>query len=360
MEASNESIPSAFPSGLVAVFIGGTSGIGEYTLKQFARQVPQSRVYFVGRSEEAGDRIAKECKAWNPDGEFTFIKADISLLRVVDDVCRNIKEREKYINLLFMSQGTLAQHTGIALFPPPPMPPSSDGLPTRQLNPRDAETSENLPTAFSLMHYSRARFALNLLPLLAAAPRLRRILSVLAGTKEGPVSTTDIQARNLSFIKSRGHAASLHTLTLERLKQMYPSVSLIHVFPGLVKSGITREMGWTGWAGVMRVALAVMMPIITMSEGECGARQVFLATSARFPPGKAEEGNGVKGVEEVGVARGTDGREGSGVYSVLQDGASANEKVEALLRGMREDGTSEEVWGELMEVFGRITGKEVV
>lgn len=115
IKSSNARIASALPSGLVAVFVGATNGIGETTLREFARYTRQPRVYFVGRSQEAGTRIAGECEALNPEGKFTFIKADISLMRVVDDVCRDIKSKEKAINVLFLSQGTMITGVGMLM-----------------------------------------------------------------------------------------------------------------------------------------------------------------------------------------------------------------------------------------------------
>ena len=112
---SNSRISTALSPGLVAVFVGATSGIGLYTLKQFAKHARQPRVYFIGRSQEAGDRIASECKAANPEGEFIFVKADVSLIRVVDDVCRDIQSKEKAVNLLFLSPGTLVSGVGTSL-----------------------------------------------------------------------------------------------------------------------------------------------------------------------------------------------------------------------------------------------------
>lgn len=106
--ASNESIASTFPNDLVAVFVGGTSGVGEYTLLKLAKYAPKLRVYIVGRSQEAGDRIITECKQLNPGGKFEFIKSDISILVNVDDVCRKIKSKEVAINILFQSQGTMS------------------------------------------------------------------------------------------------------------------------------------------------------------------------------------------------------------------------------------------------------------
>lgn len=117
--ASNERIATTFPDGLVAVFVGGTSGVGEYTVKAFAKCTPNPRAYIVGRSHEAADRIIEECKQLSPSGKFEFIKADVSLLKNVDDVCRQIKEKETGINILFESQGTMAFKKSIFRPAPP-------------------------------------------------------------------------------------------------------------------------------------------------------------------------------------------------------------------------------------------------
>jgi NADP-dependent 3-hydroxy acid dehydrogenase YdfG len=108
VQASNALISSTFPTQLVALFVGGTSGIGEITLKKFAQYSHQPRVYFVGRSHDAAQRIIAECKTLNPGGEFIFLKADVSLIRVVDEVCNLIKAKENILNLLFLSQGVMS------------------------------------------------------------------------------------------------------------------------------------------------------------------------------------------------------------------------------------------------------------
>lgn len=114
-KASNERIASTFPEGLVAVFVGGTSGVGEYTLKAFTRYTPNPRVYLVGRSQEAADRIIAECQGLNPKGYFEFIRTDIGALKNVDDVCRQLKAKESAINLLFQSQGSMGFDAGMFL-----------------------------------------------------------------------------------------------------------------------------------------------------------------------------------------------------------------------------------------------------
>jgi NADP-dependent 3-hydroxy acid dehydrogenase YdfG len=109
VKLSNSRIATSLPPHLVAVYIGATSGIGEASLKQFARYALQPRIYFLGRSQEAGDRIAGDLKKLNPQGEYIFVKADVSLIRVVDKVCADIKSKEKVVNLLFLCTGTLVR-----------------------------------------------------------------------------------------------------------------------------------------------------------------------------------------------------------------------------------------------------------
>lgn len=106
-QLSNQRIASSLPEGLVAVFIGGTSGVGEYTVKALARYAVKPRVYLVGRSNEAADRIITECQKSNPGGHFEFLKADLSALKNVDEVSLLLREKESAINVLFQSQGSM-------------------------------------------------------------------------------------------------------------------------------------------------------------------------------------------------------------------------------------------------------------
>lgn len=112
VQSSNAQIAITLPAGLVAVFVGATNGIGEAALKEFARSARSPRAYFVGRSQDAAARITAECRQLNPEGEFTFIKSDVSLIRNVDAVCREIQSKEKTINILFLSCGTIRSGEG--------------------------------------------------------------------------------------------------------------------------------------------------------------------------------------------------------------------------------------------------------
>jgi NAD(P)-dependent dehydrogenase (short-subunit alcohol dehydrogenase family) len=101
---------------LVAVFFGGTSGIGHYTLRALATAEANGgkgfRAYIVGRKAAAAEDIISECRGICPQGQFKFVKADdLSLIRDVDRVCADIIQLEEKegqdarIDYLMMSQG---------------------------------------------------------------------------------------------------------------------------------------------------------------------------------------------------------------------------------------------------------------
>lgn len=114
VKTSNVETLASLPDHLVALFVGATNGIGEYTLKEFAKHARSPRVYFI--AHEAGTRIAAECKTLNDGGSFTFIQADTSLVRNVDNLCDDIRSKESAINILFISTGTLDFNTSELIY----------------------------------------------------------------------------------------------------------------------------------------------------------------------------------------------------------------------------------------------------
>ncbi|KAI0433340.1 putative short-chain dehydrogenases/reductase [Xylaria sp. FL1042] len=332
--ASNKRIPSALPAGLVAVFVGGTSGIGEYTLKAFARYARAPKVIVVGRSQEAADRILSECRQLSPEGHFEFIRADVSLLKNVDDVCRQIKEKVAVINLLFESQGSMAF---------------------------ESETEEGLPVSFALATHSRLRFIMNLLPYLQRATSLRRVVSVGAATCEGAIDLTNVPGKGFPLMQLRDQVAAIGTLLLEEARRRTaPDVAFVHTVPGVVESGIMRDVKLTLRLSILIGISRLLAPFINVPPAEAGERHVFAATSAAFAPGQGAEHEGVslEGLS-LEVCRGTDGKAGSGVYSLSPKDDPASPKVEELLRQYREDGTARRVWDYVAADFMRITEREV-
>lgn len=105
VKASNATVAKQLPAGLVAVFVGGTSGIGEFSLKGLAKYAVKPTIYIVGRNVEAAARIIAECRTLNPDGEYFFIQKSLGLLRDAEELCEELKNKLHYINILCLSVG---------------------------------------------------------------------------------------------------------------------------------------------------------------------------------------------------------------------------------------------------------------
>jgi hypothetical protein len=208
----------------------------------------------------------------------------------------------------------------------------------------------------AIQFYSRFRFITNLLPLLKNAGSFRRVVTVGGGGYEGKLDKSDYPALHVPHSAMKGHLETLITLALEGVAKQAPEVSFIHNSPGTVNTQLfNRIPGVAGWA--VRAYLWVVGWWVLLPIEECGERHLFLATSGRFQAAKEGEGRGrVELQGGDGVARGTSGVVGSGVYSVQWNGESASAVVEKLLKEYRDEGTVEEILAHLENEFKRITG----
>jgi NAD(P)-dependent dehydrogenase (short-subunit alcohol dehydrogenase family) len=98
VRSCNAELVKAHP--VVAVVIGGTSGIGEHTLQALAASHSDVgkglRMYIVGRKEASGERVKAECIKTCPAADVRFIRAtDLSLLKNVDQLCTEIISSEE-------------------------------------------------------------------------------------------------------------------------------------------------------------------------------------------------------------------------------------------------------------------------
>lgn len=213
-------------------------------------------------------------------------------------------------------------------------------------------TSENLPAMPVLVLHSRFRIMQQLLPLLRNAKHLSRVVSIAGGTKEGKIYPDDLSGFKIPFRLFRGHVVSLITLSMEALAARAPEVAFINTYPGMVKTAL-----WEAPNGIVGIIanflISVLSKFIGVPIDESGARNLFLATSARFP-GASKSADGVPLVAKLQTSRGVDGNSGSGVYSINWDGESAPQSVETLLKGYRDEGLVDVVWQHLNDAFTRI------
>ncbi|PYI03221.1 short-chain dehydrogenase/reductase [Aspergillus sclerotiicarbonarius CBS 121057] len=325
---SNSGITRLYGSGLVGVFVGGTSGIGESTARAFIRNTNASRAYLVGRDQARAMNMIEEMRQINPDSQISFIKSDVTLLREVDDACRVIQQKEDKVNILFLSPGT------------------------GTMKGRD-ETDEGLDRKLNLHYYSRMRFVTNFLPQLIKAgeqsgPCLSRVISVLEAGGEAALHLDDLSLQtHYSLRNCAKHAITMASVSMEHLAASYPHISFVHSFPGVVRTRLDRDFGTATKYAV--AALMVLARPWEIALDESGERHLYAATSPRFPPRIYKDG-------VSGAAEGSDGVPGSGFYRLSSTGDTyKSNKIMGLYRA---DGTRSLIWKHTLDVFAKVRGAQ--
>jgi len=309
VRASNASLKSLPP--LVAVFVGGTSGIGLYTARELARNTTSPHIYLIGRNQAEASKITQELQAINSSSKVSFIQKDVSLLKNVDEACQEIKSKEKAVNLLFMTCGYFV-FTG------------------------RAETTEGLDKKFALHYYTRMRFINQLQPLLTTASNskpLSRVVSVLdpqPGMKLSP-NFSDLDLKTSFSLKGCAtHASAMTNLSFSKLASQNPATSYVHAFPSFVETGAGRD-AWGAFEPLAKPLLWVIKMAMQVKPVESGERHLYAATSPSYAPKNGE---------------------GSGSYPLNWNGDVLADTAKA--KAMRDEGKEEVVWEHTEDVFRKI------
>lgn len=306
----------------VAVFVGGTSGIGQLTIKALVATGASVRIYLVGRksSEERSLAFIQGLRATNPKADVIWTEGEISLLAETKRVCEVIKRKEAHLDLLFLS-------AGYAPFGP------------RQ------ETAEGVEIAQSLEYYSRVLFNLHLLPLLEAA-ETPRVVSVLAGGIErSTVDLDDLDLKkpgNFGGVKAQLQYTVMNTMALEKMAGENPNVTFIHSWPGWVNTGNVRRghdqnsiLAWVMW-----IFLEPLIALFSFNDEESAQRHLFVSTSAAFG-GRGVPWNGKPGVNSLE-------KQANGLFLVnYKCDCTTNAKVLPQLREKAQG----KIWEHTMEVL---------
>ncbi|KAL4977213.1 hypothetical protein BDW66DRAFT_133067 [Aspergillus desertorum] len=187
------------------------------------------------------------------------------------------------------------------------------------------------------------RFISNLLPQLNAAanpssavppatekresPALASVVSVLEAGGEGQLIKDDLSLKtHYSLANARTHAITMTSLSLAELAQANPSISFVHSFLGVVRTGIIRELGAVSRM-VVRAGWALAWPWMVPIE-ESGERHLYAAVGLKRETGKPHL---------VGS-----NSEPRGNWNLLEE--------------LKAEKVGEEVWRHTLDVFGRICG----
>lgn len=272
VRSANASLRNKYES-LTAVFAGATAGIGLATLRAFAKHIRQPNAIIVGRSRSKFESELQNLRSINPKGQFTFLEADVSLIKNIDAVCERIKKEVSSIDLLFTSQGYIS-------------------FAGRENN------ADGLDNSISLRYYGRIRFIQNLLPIMS---KNARAVTVLAGGQEGKIFEDDLDLeRNYSVGNSAGHFAAMLSLTNDKLAEQNPEKSFVHVFPGVVSTGLLGNSA-TGVLGYFfRWVIQPILSLFVTKPEEAGERMLYYGTSDQYATGsKILDSDGTEKAEKT-------------------------------------------------------------
>ena len=195
----------------VAIFIGGTSGIGQGTAQAFARHVKgNAHIILVGRNRAAAEAII-ETFPKHESSKYEFVHCDASLIKNIPKMTSALLARLPKVNYLVLTCGVL---------------PSVGDI----LRGVRHFTDEGLDMVLELAFYARVKVMLDLLPLIQKAKDAgedARVLNVAAAGHGGPIDLDDMGLRKTYGPKTvRPTLATYTDMVMEVSAQMAVSNGL--------------------------------------------------------------------------------------------------------------------------------------
>ncbi|TRM70626.1 hypothetical protein BD626DRAFT_449242 [Schizophyllum amplum] len=253
----------------VAVFVGGTAGIGKGMALAFAQAARgNARLVIVGRNKAAAEKLIASLPP-PANTQSTFVYCDVSLMRNVHAAARDILALPGVdrINYLAITTGFFT------------------------LRGRD-ETEEGVDRKLAAHYYSRWAFVNDLMPALKKAVERKeevQVMSVLGAGYGGPVDDTDLGLKKtFSLSNAALQGASYNDCMMQDFAARHPGIAFIHSYPGAVRSSIIKKSN----SYLVKAAAYAFWPLLrltTVSEEECGAYMTHALLHAQ--PGFARVNN---------------------------------------------------------------------
>ncbi|KAF8609834.1 NAD-P-binding protein [Ceratobasidium sp. AG-I] len=241
----------------VALFLGGTSGIGQAIAEALA-DVTKGNAHIIlsGRNKSAADEIFAKLPSTSPtpssSGEsgskYEFEPCDATLMSNVRQTTQSLLGRLPKLNYLVLTLGVST------------------------LKGRD-ETSEGIDKKLAVHYYARWKFVQDLMPLLEktkAQGEDVRVLTVLDAGANGKLNVNDLDLKHGYGLKAAADSATaMNDLAVEYLAAQHPDIAFIHAYPGIVRTPMLTNFHWS-----FRL-LSPIVNLVTVSPAECAQWMLY-------------------------------------------------------------------------------------
>ncbi|PVG01541.1 NAD(P)-binding protein [Serendipita vermifera] len=212
----------------VALFFGGTSGIGQAMAEQLARQTNgKAHIILLGRNQTAAEKIIASFPRTDASvppeeaSQYSFVKLDATSMADIRQVTSQLSSQLPKINFIVTSTGYL----------------TTKG--------RD-ESPEGIDRKLACNFYARFRFIHDLAPLVEKAAENGEqtgVVSVLAAGRGGRVDLNDLGlVKTFSLRNAEGSAVTYTDSMMQEFAARYPKVPFYHNFPGMVTTPMSKNL----------------------------------------------------------------------------------------------------------------------
>ncbi|KAJ6453890.1 hypothetical protein C8R47DRAFT_1189121 [Mycena vitilis] len=251
----------------VAIFVGGTSGIGRGMAEAFARHTKgNAHIVIVGRNRAAGEAIISAFpKPTIPGIKHEFVECDVTLMRNVHRIAGDLLARMPKVNFLVLTPGVQ----------------TTDGR---------NETEEGIDRRLAVHYYGRWKFIKDLLPSLENAHRsgeVAKVMSVLAAGRGGEIDLEDLGLKKSFTWKTAATTATTYNdIMVNDFAARHPGLTFVHSYPGFVASSLYKSSN-SGLLNAINVLMPLFSPFAYSVEAS-GEHQLFALL--KTGPGAARTG----------------------------------------------------------------------
>ncbi|KZT24771.1 NAD(P)-binding protein [Neolentinus lepideus HHB14362 ss-1] len=234
----------------VALFVGGTSGVGQTLAKAFACITNgNAHIIICGRNRAAAEAtIASFPKPTQEGSVHEFVECDVTLMKNVRKTTNELLSRLKKLNFLSVSPSIVT------------------------FNGR-TETEEGIDWKMALHYYARWMFIHDLMPLLRKAKDAGEdasVMTILGAGRGGPIDLNDLDINESYDLGKAAKATNTYNdLMLESFHEQNPDVGFTHQNPGAVNTNIIKNSNIPG-KSIMQFVLYPIAAALTRSPEEAG------------------------------------------------------------------------------------------